>query len=217
MILIGIETSTENCSVGLLHNGNITHRSKVAPQKHAELVLGYLEELLTEAKVKKSQIDGIVFGQGPGAFTGVRIAMSIVQGLALALEVPVMAISTMHNMAYQVWIKNPNLTRKILIANDARMGEVYWAAFQTKKVGQLERITDDALNAPQDVDLQGFDVYAGSAFQSMIDVGSEARVIANAFPNAKALLELAHSEFLEKSQNIINIQPTYIREKVVFT
>ena len=92
MNLIAIETATENCSVGLLHLGEITQTSAVAPQKHAELVLVYLDQLLAAHDLKKSQIDGIVFGQGPGAFTGVRIAMSVVQGLALAWEVPVMAV-----------------------------------------------------------------------------------------------------------------------------
>ena len=84
MNLIAIETSTENCSVALLHDDKITTREKIAPQKHAELVLGYLDELLTEAQIKKNQIDGIIFGQGPGAFTGVRIAMSIVQGVGFS-------------------------------------------------------------------------------------------------------------------------------------
>lgn len=215
MNLIGIETSTENCSVGLLHGGNITHRSLIAPQKHAELVLGYLDELLKDAGLNKSQLDGIVFGQGPGAFTGVRIAMSIVQGLALALEVPVMAVSTLHNMAFEIWQNNPNQESKILIANDARMGEVYWASFAIKN-GELVRLTEDALAAPEAIECKGFDVCAGSAFQSMVKVDTDAIVLPDALPNAVNLLQMANCNFKQDAQDINQIKPSYIREKVVF-
>ena len=215
MNLIAIETSTENCSVALLHQGNITHRDLIAPRKHAELVLGFLDELLAEKNLKKNQIDGIVFGQGPGAFTGVRIAMSIVQGLALALDVPVMAVSTMHNMAYQIWQNNADKDGKVLIANDARMGEVYWASFAVNQ-GELLRLTDDALAAPEDIQFQGFDVCAGSAFQTMVAVSSSALIQADALPNAVNLLNMAKQCFEQNAQNIIEIKPSYIREKVVF-
>ncbi len=215
MNLIGIETSTENCSVALLHNDTLTTRDKIAPQKHAELVLGYLDELLTHANLKKAQIDGIVFGQGPGAFTGVRIAMSIVQGLALALEVPVIAISTMKNMGYQVWQQNPESNQKILIANDARMGEVYWAAFESTN-GQILRLSEDALNKPAEVEIQGFDVLAGSAFQNLILCDSGAQVLPETLPNARSLLELVSHDFSQHAQHINQIKPSYIREKVVF-
>ncbi len=215
MNLIGIETSTENCSVALSQAGKITHRTTVAPQKHAELVLGYLDELLDEQGFRKSQIDGIVFGQGPGAFTGVRIAMSIVQGLALALDVPVMAVSTLENMADQINRNTTDSSSKIIIANDARMGEVYWAAFKSVN-GQLQRLTDDALSAPEEVATQGFDVCAGSAFQSMLIANEMAALHADALPDAVNLLHMAQQNFSEQAANIVDIMPTYIREKVVF-
>lgn len=218
MNLIAIETSTENCSVALLHQGLISHRTLVAPQKHAELVLGYLQELLDEQGLKKSDIDGIVFGQGPGAFTGVRIAMSIVQGLALALDVPVLAVSTMHNMAHQVMNMHP--AKNIMIANDARMGEVYWATFhsQNNDNNQIEliRTSEDALSAPEDLDCHAFDVCAGSAFKQMVTVQHQAMVLDKLLPDALTLLEIAQFGFFEKALNIIDIKPSYIREKVVF-
>ncbi len=215
MNLIAIETSTENCSVALLHAGKTTHRESIAPRKHAELVLGYLDDLLTEKGLNKNQIDGIVFGQGPGAFTGVRIAMSIVQGLALALEVPVMAVSTLHNMAYQIWLDTPNQDAKLLIANDARMGEVYWASFDIIN-GELCRLTEDALASPEDIQCEGFDVCAGSAFKSMVDGSAAADVQADALPDANTLIAMGQQSFSQEAQNIIEIKPSYIREKVVF-
>ena len=141
--------------------------------------------------------------------------MSIVQGLALALEVPVLAISTMHNIAYKLWLQHADKDAKLLIANDARMGEVYWASFEIKQ-GVLIRLTEDTLNAPEDVQYQGFDVCAGSAFQSMIEVKSAAEVQADALPNAVNLLHMAKQSFVQDAQNIIEIKPSYIREKVVF-
>lgn len=215
MNLIAIETSTENCSVALLHRGQITHRTKVAPQKHAELVLVYLDELLTAAQLKKSQIDGIVFGQGPGAFTGVRIAMSVVQGLALALDIPVLPISTLHNMASDIMDSNTSARLKILIANDARMGEVYWASFLADG-NQLTRLSEDALNAPEAVEISDFDVCAGSAFAAMIQVNTDALILSEALPSAQNLLVMAPDIFQQEAKNIIDIAPTYIREKVVF-
>ena len=216
MNLIAIETATENCSVALLHQGHITERSQIAPQKHAELVLGYLDELLTAQQLKKSQIEGIVFGHGPGAFTGVRIAMSVVQGLALAWDVPVLGISTLHNMAQQLWQENPTKNQNILIANDARMGEVYWATFAIKN-GELQRLTEDALSAPEAVNCAGFDVCVGSAFQSMITVESSIPTLPQALPDAVTLLKMAETSFNQQAKNIIKIKPSYIREKVVFT
>ncbi len=215
MNLIAIETSTENCAVALLHQGQVTECKQVAPQKHAELVLGYLDSLLLAKGVKKSEINGIVFGQGPGAFTGVRIATSIVQGLALALDIPVMPVSTMNNMANQVLMQDTEKEQRILIANDARMGEVYWAAFETRN-GSLLRLTEDALSVPEEIKTSGFDVCAGSAFKSMIQANGEIEVMAALLPDAITLLDLAGVGFKENAQHINDIKPSYIREKVVF-
>ncbi len=215
MKLIAIETSTENCSVALLHQNQIHQRSQVAPQKHAELVLGYLDELLDEQQLSKSALTGIVFGQGPGAFTGVRIAMSVVQGLALAWDVRVMGVSTMHNMAYQIWQQNPQHDQRILVANDARMGEVYWAEFAVQH-GQLKRLSPDQLSQPSELTTTAYDICTGTAFQQMITPEPGALVLADALPDATTLLQMAAHDFASQAQNIIDIKPTYIREKVVF-
>jgi tRNA threonylcarbamoyladenosine biosynthesis protein TsaB len=216
MNLIAIETATELCSVALLHQQQVTERSLLAPRKHAELVLDYLDELLAAQDLKKSDIEGIVFGQGPGAFTGVRIAMSVVQGLALALDVPVMAVSTLHNMAQQLLISKPSQSQRILVANDARMNEVYWATFEISN-GQLVRLSEDSLSAPGDISTSGFDVCTGSAFQAMLQAPEGSQVLADSHPTAWTLLHLAEHVFNDQAQDIIHLQPSYIREKVVFS
>jgi len=220
MNLIAIETATEQCALGLLHNGQISNTAEIAPQQHANIILDRLEGLLNDAQLKKSQLDGIVFGLGPGAFTGVRIAFAVTQGLALALDIPVMGVSTLENIAWQVFQENPDKEQHILIANDARMGEVYWAEFKTQN-GQLIRINDDQVSKPEDVNINDFDTAAGSAFHDLLrerikdDVNRP--IDANRLPDAQALLEIAQTRFAIDQQNIADIQPHYVRDKVVFS
>lgn len=220
MNLIAIETATEQCALGLLHNGQISTTAEIAPQQHANIILDRFEGLLSDAGLKKSQLDGIVFGLGPGAFTGVRIAFAVTQGLALALAIPVMGVSTLENMAWQVLKQNPDQEQLILIANDARMGEVYWAEFKAHK-GRLIRLHADRVSKPEAVNLKDFDTAAGSAFHDLLREqikDNETRPIdANILPDARALLEIAQSRFQSDQQNIADIQPLYVRDKVVFS
>ena len=89
MRLLALETSTEYCSVALWQDGIISSRCVLAGQKHSELLIAMLDEVLREAGVKLAQLDGIAFGAGPGSFTGVRIACGVTQGLAFGAGLPV--------------------------------------------------------------------------------------------------------------------------------
>ena len=95
MKLLAFETSTEACSVALWLDGAVHERFELAPRRHAELALPWAEQLLAEAGVAKSQLDAIATGRGPGAFTGVRLGVAIAQGIALALDRPVLPVSTL--------------------------------------------------------------------------------------------------------------------------
>src|SRR6201995_911287 len=117
--LIAIETSTEKCSAALLHGGALIERSELAPRRHAELILPMIESLLNEAGVSRRQLDAIAVGRGPGAFTGVRLAISVAQGLALGLDLPVLPVSSLAALAQDV----PPGDASILATIDARMGE----------------------------------------------------------------------------------------------
>jgi tRNA A37 threonylcarbamoyladenosine modification protein TsaB len=101
------------------------------------------------------------------------------------------------------------------VANDARMNEVYWATFEISN-GQLRRLSEDNLNAPEDINTAGFDLYTGSAFQTMLQAPETAQTFTDSHPTAATLLQLAQHEFSNQAQDIIHIQPSYIREKVVF-
>src|SRR6185437_7852342 len=126
MNLLAIETATEACSVALLYGEALIDRSELAPRKHAELVLPMAEELLAEAGISRKRLDAIAVGRGPGAFTGVRLATSVAQGLALALDIPVVPVSSLAALAMQA----PKNGAAILATIDARREEIYAGAFR---------------------------------------------------------------------------------------
>jgi tRNA threonylcarbamoyladenosine biosynthesis protein TsaB len=149
MKLLAIETATEGCSAALSINGTISSRFEVAPRRHAELILPMCESLLSEAGIEMPQLDAIAFGRGPGSFTGVRIAASVAQGLACALELPVVPISTLAALAQGVMTEEGRA--RVLAAIDARMGEIYWGCYHRdalgcarldgeERVGKLEQV-----------------------------------------------------------------------------
>lgn len=139
MRLLAFETSTEACSVALHVDGQVSERFEIAPRRHAELALPWAQALLDQAGLAKSQLDAIAVGRGPGAFTGVRLAIALGQGLALALDRPLLAVSTLRALA----LRAPAGAGNIVAAIDARMGEVYAACFGR----------DGALPVPLDVEV----------------------------------------------------------------
>ena len=136
MNILAIETATEACSVALLHGEAVIDRSELAPRRHAELVLPMAEELLAEAGITRGQLDAIAVGQGPGAFTGVRLAISVAQGLALALDLPVLPVSSLAALAMQA----PANGAATLAVIDARREEIYAGTFQIKEIKGTEGI-----------------------------------------------------------------------------
>lgn len=127
MKLLAIETATEACSAALWVEGAVHERFEVAPRRHGELILPMVEALLGEAQLTLSELDALAFGRGPGAFTGVRIATGIVQGLAFGAEIPVVPVSTLAALALGA-MRAQGVTQ-VLAALDARMNEVYWGAY----------------------------------------------------------------------------------------
>lgn len=127
MNLLAIDTATEACSVALWMNGHTLERWQHAPRGHADLTLQFVDSVLNEAGIALPQLDGIAFGAGPGAFTGVRIATACAQGLALGIDRPVIAISTLASLAQGAY--RLHHASQVAVALDARMGEVYWGCY----------------------------------------------------------------------------------------
>lgn len=125
--ILAIDTSTEACSCALGDGVEVFTRYTDVPRKHAEQVLPMVEALLDEAGVQRDDVAAVAFGQGPGAFTGLRIAASVVQGLAFAWDVPVIPVSSLHALAQRALRENG--WRRVIASIDARMGEIYWGVY----------------------------------------------------------------------------------------
>lgn len=129
--ILAIETSTAACSAALLHQGQTFFRLEIVPQKHAHRLLEMVDELMAEAGIQGEDLDLLAYGEGPGAFTGVRVSAGVIQGLALGWDKPVVGISSLEAMAesaMQTVIDVPLDQAKPVswcAMMDARMGEVY--------------------------------------------------------------------------------------------
>jgi tRNA threonylcarbamoyladenosine biosynthesis protein TsaB len=218
MKLLAFETATEACSVALFVDGVVRERFELAPRRHAELALPWAEQLLAEAGIARSQLDAVAAGRGPGAFTGVRLAISIAQGIALALDRPVVPVSTLATLAMQS-------EGDVIAAIDARMGEVYLGAF--RRVGEdLQALAPETVVKPADATIPegagwhgigtGF-AAADSALRTRLQAQLGA-VDAAALPHAAdvarlAALAYARGEALAPER----VEPAYLRNHVALT
>lgn len=133
MKLLAIDTSTIACSAALFDGAEVRERFEIAPREHAELLLPMIDGLLAEAGWMREQLEVIAFGRGPGAFTGLRIAAAVAQGIAFGLGLPVVPISTLAALAHGAMREGKGA--RILAAMDARMHEVYWGVYERGETG----------------------------------------------------------------------------------
>jgi tRNA threonylcarbamoyladenosine biosynthesis protein TsaB len=220
MKLLAFETATEACSVALWIDGEVRERFEVAPRRHAELSLPWADALLAEAGIARAQIDAVAVGRGPGAFTGVRLAIALAQGIALALHRPVVPVSTLAALAMR------GATARILAAIDARMGEVYWGAFE-RDGDALRAAGREAVGPASAVALPGeaggwhgigtgFAAGDGVLRQHLGDrLGS---VDAAALPHAADVARLAAQAFA-RGETVApeHLEPAYLRDNVALT
>jgi tRNA threonylcarbamoyladenosine biosynthesis protein TsaB len=221
MKLLAFETATEACSVALYVDGQVLERFEIAPRRHAELSLPWAEALLAEAGVARSQLDAIALGRGPGAFTGVRLAIAIAQGIALALDRPLVPVSTLQVLA----LRAPAGADQVLSSIDARMGEVY-VARQVRVDGQWQLRGEEIVCAPEAVVLpegtRWFGVGTGfGAADGLLAtrLGDQLDgVDAQALPRASDLLTLAVPAFARgEGMAPERVEPAYLRNNVALT
>ena len=222
MILLALETATEACSVALWIDGEVRERFEIAPRRHTELVLPWIDALLAEAGIRKAQIDAIACGRGPGAFTGVRLAVAMTQGLALALDRPVLGISTLAALALDAPAEEGET---ILAAIDARMGEVYVGGF-VRRGDTVSVLMPEALSPPQRVEARQGNAWIGvgtgfGAEQGALVAQLGDRLIrfdVTSLPHAAAIAKLGASAFA-RGELIApeRLEPAYLRDKVALT
>lgn len=202
--ILAIETATTACSVALTCNGTISHRFEIVPQLHTQRVFPMIRALLEEACLKLADIDAIAVGRGPGSFTGLRIAVSIAQGLGYGLNKRVYPISTLEAMALQA-TKNlkEGQSQLVLTSIDARMQEVYAALYRVFKTATIEVVTSEHLIA-----IEAFKQWQNELSESVIHI--------DAHPRAKevAILALAAYERGEEGIAPEDVLPVYLRDKV---
>jgi tRNA threonylcarbamoyladenosine biosynthesis protein TsaB len=154
--ILGLDTATEACSAALWLDGRILQREVEVERGHADLILAMIDELLIEARTPLGLLDAIAFGRGPGSFTGVRLAASVTQGLAFGAGIPVVPVSDLRAVAQRVRaraVDNSAAARHVLICNDARMKEVYWACFELGAEGLMVLKGEERVSKPEDVRL----------------------------------------------------------------
>jgi tRNA threonylcarbamoyladenosine biosynthesis protein TsaB len=222
MNLLAIETSTECCSVALNVGTGLVVRSELAPRRHAELLLPMCDAVLAEAGLSRRQLDAIAVGRGPGAFTGVRLAISAAQGIALALDLPVVPVSSLAALAQDA----PAESRYILAVIDARMGEIYSGVFRRNDGLPLEALGPEVVGTAERLVLpmQTSWTVVGTGWASYAPMlrprlGGEPLFADGArYPQAAAVARLALRE-LASGQGVPAEQalPVYLRDKVALT
>ena len=216
--LLALDTATEACSVALLHDGKVISHYEVIPRLHAQRLLPMIEALRAEAGIALSAIDAIAFGRGPGAFTGVRIAIGVVQGLGFALQRPVLPVSNLAVLAQRA--QREFGARQVAAAIDARMDEVYWGCYHLEQ-GEMCLQGEESVLAPERASLprlaagQWFGAGTGWATFAGRLPGQVEQSAGELLPHAQDLLQLAQfawerGEALPAEQ----AQPVYLRDNV---
>lgn len=216
--LLALDTATEACSVALLHDGRVLSHYEVIPRLHAQRLLPMIKELLGEAGVPLAALDAIAFGRGPGAFTGVRIAIGVVQGLAFALDRPVLPVSNLAALAQRA--QREHGAQQVAAAIDARMDEVYWGCYRAEQ-GEMRLAGIEAVlpperaSLPRDAAGDWFGAGTGwGAYAARIPVavsGQDGAML----PHAEDLLSLARFAWARGEAVVADqAQPVYLRDQV---
>lgn len=235
--ILALDSSSENCSIAVLHQHAMSLRSEHAPRKHTQLILPLMKQEIAERSLQLDDVDAIAFGSGPGSFTGIRIAAGVAQGLAYGLNVPIYAISNLKALALQSYLKHK--LPFVLVCIDARMAEIYWGLFKVSEQNVAEQglsftrytvdaLTDEQVSSPDTVNLPkeyvdstkndnlagigtGINLLDSSVLQYMKVQDVEAQ------PNAHTIAFLAETAISEgQSGELSEALPSYVRDTVTW-
>ncbi|WP_413693236.1 tRNA (adenosine(37)-N6)-threonylcarbamoyltransferase complex dimerization subunit type 1 TsaB [Psychromonas sp. KJ10-2] len=225
--ILCIDSSTEACSVALATNDTTTHHFMLAPREHTQKILPTVNDVVKQANLTLADIDVIAYGQGPGSFTGVRIGISIAQGLAYGLEKKMVGVSTLQAMAQQALVNNPNC-QSVYAAIDARMGEVYFAQYinqhdvmtlQEKEVvikpeALIEQYQTQGLSIESKSTLVGTGWAAYPELLAYFEVCQQTEIL---YPDAQFMLTAA-AQLIADNQavNPESATPVYLRDTVTW-
>jgi tRNA threonylcarbamoyladenosine biosynthesis protein TsaB len=228
MKLLALDTASGRCSVALQLGDSMIVREAMTARDHAQLILPMVDAVLAEAGLTLGQLQGIAFGRGPGSFTGVRVAAAVTQGLAAGAGLPVLPVSDLRALAVQALRSLGTATGaaagSVLACMDARMGEVYWAAYAA--AGQLPgaALTSEAVSTPEQLLAQcprpcGVAAGRGLAAWPLIAVSLQLEgrlLVTEAEPHAQDIAKLAAHD-LAQGANWLDAAlalPVYLRDQV---
>jgi len=232
VIILALDTSTHGCSVAVLEfnpAGIISNREvfEITPRKHTERIFPMLDQILNDCRLQRESIDIIAFANGPGAFTGIRIAAGIAKAMAFALDKPLISISTLATLG-QGYVHEGNAPATVIVANDARMNEIYAAAYHFEENGVMTTIFSDCLCSAQElVDKVISERLAswygmGSAWeefkhplQDLIADKACRGINAETLPHARDVAILAYHKYKNgQLETAVSALPAYLRNKV---
>ncbi|WP_320823975.1 tRNA (adenosine(37)-N6)-threonylcarbamoyltransferase complex dimerization subunit type 1 TsaB [Reinekea sp.] len=225
MNILSIDTTADVCSIALVLESKHFVFHEHRPREHAQILLPEIEKLLLLAELRADELDLIVFGRGPGSFTGVRIATGVAQGLGLAAQCPLAPISTLQSLA---WSAAQMGHTDIWVALDARMAEVYFAPYRVNTAGipelaSAERVTSlvniETLPGPSTVFI-GSGWATDYATSALLSQRVQQGVLAQQLPSALASAQLA--KVLLAQELLVPVapelaQPVYLRNQVTWT
>lgn len=216
MIILALETSTEYCSAALWHDGAVDGVEEHVGQSHSERLLAMVDALLARHRLEVSDLDGIAYGAGPGSFTGLRIACGVTQGLAFGAGIPVVGVGTLLALAARVEAE------RVVCCADARMHEIYHAAYERRGEGLTEALEPTVCPPAQAPALppgswfgcgNGFAVYRDALLERY--AGRLSRVDATIHPRAHEIVRLAVPRFERgEARDAADAAPFYVRDKV---
>ncbi|MFQ1640129.1 tRNA (adenosine(37)-N6)-threonylcarbamoyltransferase complex dimerization subunit type 1 TsaB [Aeromonas veronii] len=221
--ILAVDTATEACSAALLVGDKLFSRWEEAPRDHTRKILPMVQAVLEDAGISLSDLDAIAFGRGPGSFTGVRIGISVAQGLAFGAGVPLIGISTLAAMAQGAYRLEG--AEQVLTAIDARMNEVYFGRYELID-GRMQLVGDEVVSEPAalvDVrgKLAGLVTCVGTGFETygetLSGLADELAVSQVRFPAAEDMLPLARAAWLAgEAVPVEQATPVYLRDKVTW-
>lgn len=217
--LLALDTSTQACTVALQTEEGISEMFRIVPRHHNQELLPMIEEILKSGSMTLKSLDCIAFGCGPGSFTGLRITVGVVQGLAFGANLPVVPVSTLACLAQGQFRMRGE--ERCLVAMQARQEEVYWGSYKLQD-GLMTKIGEECVIEASEVRLpepgDWFGVGTGWLHQPILEkaIGQEPLGIdVEALPHARDLISLAENDFLQgRHLDAEHAKPVYLRETV---
>jgi tRNA threonylcarbamoyladenosine biosynthesis protein TsaB len=216
MNLLAFDTSTQTLSAAVQRDGRVLAREDAAGGAHASATLvPLLQSLVARACLELAQLDAIVFGRGPGSFTGLRTACAVAQGLGFGAKVPVLGIETLLAVAEDA--RERHAVTQVVAVLDARMNEVYTARYGYDGA-MWHRDGAIVLARPQSVDVPSGWALAGNAFAAYGEQLPRHVPQLEAVPTAAAMLRIAPRLIASgEAHDPAQATPIYIRDKVAQT